>query len=73
MSLQVLPQTFGLLSYRTVVPVMAALRVRRPLNMLNAEALAVALIVDGRGRTAVSSELLRSGAQDLGIDYQTVA
>ena len=73
MSLQVLPQTFGLLSYRTVVPVMAALRVRRPLNMLNAEALAVALIVDGRVRTAVSSELLRSGTQALGIDLQTVA
>jgi len=72
-SLQVLPQMIGLLSYRTVVPVMAALRVRRPLNMLNAEALAVALIVDGRVRTAVSSELLRSGAQDLAIDDQTVA
>jgi len=28
-SLQVLPQMIGLLSYRTVVPVMAALRIRR--------------------------------------------
>ena len=72
-SLQVLPQMFGRLSYRTVVPVTAALRVRRPLNMLHAEVLAVALIVDGRVRTAVSSELLRSGAQDLRIDYQTLA
>jgi hypothetical protein len=45
----------GLLSYRTLVPVMAALRVRRPLNMLNADALAVALVVDGAIRVKVLS------------------
>jgi hypothetical protein len=41
MSLQELPDEIGLLTSRTVVPVMLALGVRRPLNMLSAEALAV--------------------------------
>ena len=41
-SLERLPDAIGLISQRTVVPVMAALRVERQLNMLNAEALAVA-------------------------------
>lgn len=50
-SLRHLPATIGLLSSRTIVPVMAALRVRRPANMLNAEALAVALVVDANIRS----------------------
>ena len=71
--LQDLPATIGLLSYRTLVPVMAALRVRRPLNMLNAEALAVALVVDGAIRVRVSSALLGDGARDLEVDYRVLA
>jgi hypothetical protein len=47
-ALQELPDRIGLLTSRTVVPVMLALRVRRPLNMLNAEALAVALLAQPR-------------------------
>lgn len=71
--LQDLPSTIGLLSYRTLVPVMAALRVRRPLNVLNAEALAVALVVDGAIRVRVSSALLSDGARDLEVDYRVLA
>jgi hypothetical protein len=71
--LQDLPSTIGLLSYRTLVPVMAALRVRRPLNVLYAEALAVALVVDGAIRARVSSALLGDGARDVEVDYRVLA
>ncbi len=40
-----LPSDVGLLHPRAVVPVMFTLRVRRPLNLLGAEALAVALLL----------------------------
>ena len=70
LGLQDLPSMIGLLSYRTLVPVMAALRVRRPLNMLNADALAVALVVDGAIRVRVLSALLSDGARDLDVDYE---
>jgi hypothetical protein len=70
LGLQDLPSTIGLLSYRTLVPLMAALRVRRPLNMLNADALAVALVVDGAIRVRVPSALLGDGARDLDVDYE---
>ncbi len=70
--LQDLPPTVGLVSYRTLVPVMATLRVRRPLNMLNAEALAVALVIDGGIRVRVASTLLDVGARDLEIDCRVV-
>ena len=39
-----LPDSIGLINPRVLVPVMFELRVRRPLNMLNAEALAVAVV-----------------------------
>lgn len=71
--LQELPSTIGLLGYRTLVPLMTALRVRRPLNMLNADALAVALIIDGGIRVKTRSELLGDGARDLGVDYRVIA
>ncbi len=70
--LRTLPGDLGLLGYRTVAPVMAALRVRRPLNMLNAKALAVAVIVEGGLRVVAGGDLLAGGASDLGIDYRVV-
>jgi hypothetical protein len=66
-SLERLPDVIGLISYRTVVPVMVALRVSRLLNMLTAEALAVALITSSRLLVSVESPLLRLGANDLEI------
>jgi hypothetical protein len=68
-----LPDEVGLLSLRTVAPVMATLRVRRPLNMLNAKALAVALVAGAELRVAVASNLLRDGAHDLQVGYKVLA
>lgn len=65
-----LPAEVGLLSLRFVVPVMRALRVRRPLNMLNAEALASAVVLEASLLVSVDSDLLRSGAADLAVDYR---
>lgn len=71
-ALDELPEEIGLLSLRVLVPVMQALRVRRPLNMLNAEALAVALLLDASITVSTDSPLLRSGAADLEVDYQHI-
>ncbi len=68
-ALQELPDTVGLLHARLVVPVMLALRVRRQLNVLNAEALAVATLVDGRLLVTTDAPVLRAGAEELGVVY----
>ena len=68
-----LPDWIGLLGPRLLVPVMANLATRRQPNLLAAEALALALVVDGAIAVAVDSPLLRSGADDLGIAYHLVA
>lgn len=65
-----LPDEVGLVSLRDAVPVMRALRVQRPLNMINAEALAVALLLDASIVVSTDSPLLLSGAADLGVEYQ---
>lgn len=67
-----LPAEVGLLSLRFVVPVMRALRVRRQLNMLNAEALAAAVVLDASLLVSVDSALLRSGAAELAVDYRVI-
>jgi hypothetical protein len=41
--------------------------------MLNAEALAVAVLIGGGVVVSTDSPLLRSGAEDLGIPYQVLA
>jgi hypothetical protein len=71
-SLRELPDEIGVLTSRTVVPVMVALRVRRPLNMLNAEALAVALLVGASVMVTVAAPLLESGATDLGVSCRLI-
>lgn len=48
---------------------MIGLRVRRPLNLLNAEALAAAVVLDTALVVATDSPLLRGGADDLGVPY----
>lgn len=68
-SLERLPDGIGLISPRSVVPVMAALQVRRQLNLLTAEALAVALVTGGRLYVTVESPLLAAGADDLNLSY----
>ncbi len=71
-SLGELPEEIGLLSLRVVVPVMQALAVTRPLNFLNAEALAAALLLDAAIAVTVDAPLLRSGATDLAITYTVI-
>ena len=55
---------------RLVVPVMGALRVRRRVNHLTAEALAVALIAGGAIRVTTDSPLLRAACTELSIPLE---
>lgn len=71
-ALQELPDDVGSLHPRVVVPVMFALRVRRQLNVLSADALAVALLVRGRLLVTTDASLLRSSAEELGISYDVL-
>jgi len=71
--LRELPDDIGLLHPRVVVPVMFSLRVRRQLNMLSAEALAVAILVSGSVLVTTDSPLIKSGAQELGIEYDQLS
>ncbi len=64
-----LPDLVGLLSLRDLVPVMRALRVSRPLNLLNAEALAAALVLDAEFVVSTGGPLLRQAAGELGVGY----
>lgn len=70
--LDALPLDIQLLPPRLTVPVMFTLSVRRQPNLLVAEALAVALLVRGRLVVATETPLLRSGAEDLGLDYEVL-
>jgi hypothetical protein len=67
-----LPDNVGLISARASVPVMIALRVRRPVNVLAAEALAVALLADAAIAVTTDTPLLHAAAQDLGVEYRVV-
>jgi hypothetical protein len=48
---------------------MRALRVSRPLNLLSAEALAAALVLDAALVVSTDSPLLREAADELGVEY----
>lgn len=65
-----LPDWIGLLGPRLLVPIMSRLETRRTPNLLTAEALAVALVVDGAIAVTTDAALLRGSAQDLGIEYR---
>ena len=67
------PEQIGLLSLRTLVPVMQALAVTRSLNFLNAEALGAALLLGATIAVSVDAPLLRAGATDLAVDYRLLA
>jgi hypothetical protein len=67
-----LPPNVGLIHPRTTVPVMLGLRVRRPLNMINAETLAVAMLIGGAVAVTTDTPLLRESAADLGVEYRVL-
>jgi hypothetical protein len=66
-SLNDLPDVIGVLGPRVTV---TALRVRRSVNMLNAEALAVALLVGGAIVVTTDAPLPGSEAEDVGLEYR---
>lgn len=67
LALRDLPPNIGLIHHRVTVPVMLELRVRRRLNMFNAEILAVAVLIGGSVAVTTDTPLLRAGASDLGL------
>jgi hypothetical protein len=67
-----LPDFVRLLSLRAVVPTMARLGRLARLNMLSAEALAVASIVGGHLIVSTDSPRLRDTARDLRLAYHLV-
>jgi hypothetical protein len=70
-SLETLPASIGLISLRRLVPVMAALPGQ--LNLLTAEALAAAVVLDAPIAVATDSDLLNRTAAQVGIDVERVA
>ena len=70
--LESLPGSIGLLDYRKLVPIMTALDASRPLNMLAADAIATAIVVDGRILVRTDAPLVRTHAFAVGIGYEIV-
>lgn len=70
--LQVLPPSIGLLDYRKLVPIMTALDVEHPVNMLAADAIATAIVVDGRILVRTDAPRVRVNALAVGIGYEIV-
>jgi hypothetical protein len=66
-SIERLPEHVGLLSLRDLVPVMTALDVGRRLNLLTAEAIAAALVLDATVVVTTDSALLTESCARLGV------
>lgn len=66
-SLADLPDHIGLYGARELVPVMTSLRTPRRLNLLTAEALATALLLDATITVTTEAELLTESCSALGI------
>jgi hypothetical protein len=65
-----LPPGIGLLSLRTLVPIMRTLPGQ--LNLLTAEAIAAGLVLDATIAVTTPSELLATSAAEVGVDVETV-
>ncbi|HEY5244978.1 MAG TPA: hypothetical protein VIJ60_04870 [Acidimicrobiales bacterium] len=72
-SLHELPREIGILSPRMTVPVMAALSSIGRFNLLQAEALATALVLHAQLRVIVASENLRAACARLHLDLTVTA
>jgi hypothetical protein len=68
-----LPENIGLLSLRKLVPLMSSIDVGRPLNLLTAEAVAAALVLDATIVVTTESALLRNACAQLGVALREVA
>ena len=71
-ALDELPSGIGLMSFRFLVPVMHQLDPSFRLNLLSAEALATALILDAPLRVSTPNPQLGKAAEMLGVDYRPI-
>lgn len=67
-----LPNEIGLLSFRRLVPIMAALDSVRRLNLLTAEAVAAAVVLDADIAVTTRSPLLDDAYERLGIQVSRI-
>lgn len=72
-ALQQLPPEIALPSLRRLVPVMTGLDVGRPLNLLTAEAVAAAIVLDASIAVTTTSALLTNACDHLGIELRVLA
>lgn len=72
-SVERLPANVGLLSLRDLVPVMTALGAGRRLNLLTAEAVAAAVVIDATIMVTTESPLLTDSCTRLGVEVRQVA
>jgi hypothetical protein len=70
--LRSLPGEIGLVSFRRLVPIMAALDSGRRLNLLTAEAVASALVLDADLAVTTRSPLLDDACARLGVHVMVV-
>jgi hypothetical protein len=71
LALETLPPSIGLITLRRLVPVMAALP--GELNLLTAEAVAAAVVLDAPIAVTSDSDLLDRTAAQVGVDVEKVA
>lgn len=67
-----LPESYGLIGPRTLVPVMAGLRTPKHVNYLAAEALALAVLTEATIAVRTDSPPLRDACEALHIEYRVV-
>lgn len=67
-----LPESYGLIGPRTLVPVMAGLRTPRHVNFLAAEALALAVLTEATIAVRTESPPLRDACEALHLEYRVV-
>lgn len=71
-SVERLPDVVGLVSLRELVPVMSALAVGRRLNLLTAEAIAAAVVLNASIVVTIDSALLTDASARLGVEVRRV-
>jgi hypothetical protein len=71
-SVERLPDEIGLLGLRELVPVMTALNVGRRLNLLTAEAVAAAVVLNAGIVVTTDSVLLTDACTRLGVEVSRV-
>ena len=67
-----LPESYGLIGPRTLVPVMAGLRTPRHINFLAAEGVALALLTESTIAVRTNSPPLREACEALHVEYRVV-